>query len=619
MGSILDKLVTYRSLGVVNLLRVVTYRLGVRFGIHPVQKAKARFGKGAFWRESNCASQVREDVLQFDPLLFSKHPLHHQPKQATQIPNWHCNQLTGVALADTKRPWWSISDFSNEVGDIKTVWELSRMDWAPCFALAAAQGHRDALTKLNEWIENWCVENPPYLGPNWKCGQESSIRLINIALASFLLQQWQACSDNLQQFVEVHLKRIAPSVSYAIAQDNNHGTSEAVGLYIGGSWLRSLGNKHGATWQIQGERLLENRVQKLIGDDGSFSQYSTNYHRLMLDTLSLAEFWRKLIDQRPFSKQLYERATKATEWLYRMVDEASGDAPNTGANDGARFFHFVKSDYRDFRPSVQLASALFTQSLAYTNCESANQLLAKLKIQPPAKPLEIDRTHDSQDGGFAILQSGSSKLLFRYPRFQFRPSHCDALHVDLFLSGRNVLRDAGTYSYNCDTAVYEKLRGTAGHNTIQFDGRDQMPKLSRFLFGSWLKTTDKVPLQVSPDAKSIGAGYCDDRGAKHHRLVKLMPQAMIVTDKAEGSFQTAVLRWRLLPANWIVTRQDESAITIETQGDPKLKMRVTCSSRLDSCSIKSGQESRYYFELTECPVLELQFSEPCQLETTLEW
>lgn len=619
MGSILDKLVTYRSLGVVNLLRVVTYRLGVRFGIHPVQKAKARFGKGAFWRESNCASQVCEDVLKFDPHLFSKHPLQHQPKIASQIPNWHCNQLTGVALAETKRPWWLISDFSNEVGDIKTVWELSRMDWAPCFALAAAQGHRDGLTKLNEWMENWCVENPPYLGPNWKCGQEASIRLMNIALASFILQQWDGCSDNLQQFVEVHLKRIAPSVSYAIAQDNNHGTSEAVGLYIGGSWLSRLGNKQGATWQTQGEKLLENRVQKLIGEDGSFSQYSTNYHRLMLDTLSLAEFWRKLTDLRPFSKQFYQRAAKATEWLYRMVDDVSGDAPNTGANDGARFFHFVNSDYRDFRPSVQLASALFTQSLAYTNCESANQLLVKLKIQPPAKPLAIDKTHDSQDGGFAILQSGTSKLLFRYPRFKFRPSHCDALHVDLFLSGRNVLRDAGTYSYNCDTAVYEKLRGTAGHNTIQFDGRDQMPKLSRFLFGSWLKTVDKVPLQASPDAKCIGAGYCDDRGAKHHRLVKLTPQAMVVTDKAEGSFQTGVLRWRLLPANWIVTQQDESAITIETQENPKLKMRVKSGSRLDSCTITSGQESRYYFELTECPVLELQFSEPCQLETTLEW
>ncbi len=619
MSANLDKLVTYRSLGVVNLLRVVTYRLGVRFGIHPVQKAQARFGRGSFWQELSSPHQVSEDALPFDPLLFSKHPLQHLTEQANQIPNWHCNQLTGVALNNSKRPWWSISDFSNEVGDIKTVWELSRMDWAPCFAIAAAQGHRDALTKLNEWIENWCVENPPYLGPNWKCGQEASIRLMNIALTSFFLQQWDTISDNLQQFVEVHLKRIAPSVSYAIAQDNNHGTSEAVGLYIGGSWLSRLGNKLGPTWQSQGERLLENRVQKLIGDDGSFSQYSTNYHRLMLDTISLAEFWRKMTDQRPFSKQFYQRAAKATQWLYRMVDEASGDAPNTGANDGARFFHFVKSDYRDFRPSVQLASALFTQSLAYANCESANQLLAKLKIQPPTKPLEIDRTHDSQDGGFAVLQSGTSKVLFRYPRFKFRPSHCDALHVDLFLSGRNILRDAGTYSYNCDTAVYETLRGTAGHNTIQFDGRDQMPKLSRFLFGSWLKTIDKVPLQVSADAKCIGAGYCDSRGAKHHRLVKLMAQAMVVTDKVEGNFQTGVLRWRLLPANWIVTQQDKSAITIEAQGDPKLKLRVNSSSRFDSCAITTGQESRYYFELTECPVLELQFSEPCQLQTTLEW
>lgn len=42
--------------------------------------------------------------------------------------------------------------------------------------------------------------------------------------------------------------------------------------------------------------------------------------------------------------------------------------------------------------------------------------------------------------------------MLRYPRFRFRPSQADALHLDLWLEGRNLLRDAGTYSYNTESA-----------------------------------------------------------------------------------------------------------------------------------------------------------------------
>ena len=40
--------------------------------------------------------------------------------------------------------------------------------------------------------------------------------------------------------------------------------------------------------------------------------------------------------------------------------------------------------------------------------------------------------------------------MLRYPRFRYRPGHADALHLDLWLGDRNILRDGGTYSYNAD-------------------------------------------------------------------------------------------------------------------------------------------------------------------------
>src|SRR3546814_21172555 len=75
--------------------------------------------------------------------------------------------------------------------------------------------------------------------------------------------------------------------------------------------------------------------------------------------------------------------------------------------------------------------------------------------------------------------------MLRYPLFRFRPSQADARHLDLWLGGRNLLRDAGSFSYAEEDGVW--FGGTSAHNSVEFDGRDQMPRLGRFLFGAWLK------------------------------------------------------------------------------------------------------------------------------------
>ena len=42
-----------------------------------------------------------------------------------------------------------------------------------------------------------------------------------------------------------------------------------------------------------GTNLARRSSAQLIGRDGSFSQYSLNYHRLMLDTFCIVEIWRQ--------------------------------------------------------------------------------------------------------------------------------------------------------------------------------------------------------------------------------------------------------------------------------------------------------------------------------------
>ena len=50
-----------------------------------------------------------------------------------------------------------------------------------------------------------------------------------------MLGQVSRPEPGLPALLAVHLKRIAPTLHYAMAQDNNHGTSEAAALFIGGT------------------------------------------------------------------------------------------------------------------------------------------------------------------------------------------------------------------------------------------------------------------------------------------------------------------------------------------------------------------------------------------------
>lgn len=110
-------------------------------------------------------------------------------------------------------------------------------------------------------------------------------------------------------------------------------------------------------------RLLEDRVGKLIDVDGSFSQYSTNYHRMMLDSLSIVEIWRRHLLLPEFSSLFYKRLGLAVNWLYQLVQLPTGYVPNTGANDGALLIPIEYVDPLDFRPCVQLSSILFLGKL----------------------------------------------------------------------------------------------------------------------------------------------------------------------------------------------------------------------------------------------------------------
>ena len=600
--SITAKANTALNLGLTNLARVVTYRLGVKSGINPVTRLQATLPSGAFFADTN----VSVETSLFEPFnlkAFGYIPYHLEGDK----PNWFYSPLTQQVFKDVETVWHKISDFDDDVGDIKGVWEASRFDWLIKFVEYERQ-HRDgkSLFIMDSWLNDWCEQNPSYLGPNWKCGQEASIRVMHIITALIGLEKLNSINLNILGLLEAHLKRIAPTLSYAIAQDNNHGTSEAVALYIGGAVLNKMTpSKRYLEWQCLGEKWLANRACKLIMKDGGFSQYSVNYHRVMLDSYCLAEIVRRQLQLAPFPKRVYQRLTRATDWLYILTQE-NGDAPNLGANDGAKLLPIGESDYRDFRPTVQLASTLFNHHSYYEAVESYDETLNFLTIEKinNKKYVLPSKSQHFANSGLITHQSDSFFVCFKIPQFRFRPSQCDALHLDLWFKGDNVLRDGGTYSYNTTTEDLDYYSGVESHNTVQFDNHLQMPRLSRFLFTSWLK-----PLSIKYRKSKFSSSYKDAWQCQHSRSVKVKQQQIVVTDDVRGFEDQAILRWRLIPDKWVLQDNvlSNGKIAIEIYSKSSLVIRMV-----------EGEESRYYYQKTTLPVLEVKVTEPSTIVTTIK-
>lgn len=600
------------ALGLPEFVTVILYRVLIRFSLHPVCTVEATIPPGPFFTKSRLPESGLVTVTTWDTsaTLFS-----YLDVLIDEPPKWLNNPITGDRVASKLEPWWKISDFDDSVGDIKLIWEQSRMNWVLAFAQRARNADEGSLKRLNYWLSDWIESNPPYLGPNWKCGQEASIRVMHLCGAALILGQERDSLLGLQELIRLHLRRIAPTIHYAIAQNNNHGTSEAAALFIGGSWLDASGAPDGEKYEKLGRRWLDNRASKLIEEDGSFSQYSLNYHRMVLDTFSIAEIWRMRLGRDRFSPVFYDRASGATSWLYQMVCPLSGHGANLGANDGSHLLQLTESCYRDFRPSVQLASNLFEGRRAYVNNGLWDTHLAWMGIvnkeTMPSQYVNCD--YDS--GGYKILRSNDATAIFRFPKFRYRPSQSDAMHIDLWVNGINVLSDAGSYSYNSIPDMSGYFNGTASHNTVQFDDRDQMPKLGRFLFGSWLKSKHVSSITVSDVGVSCSASYRDYKGAEHLRQVNLNHASLSVSDHVKGFKRKAVIRWRLPDSEWIL-ENTKNGVQVSNGLNT---LSVTSDVPILRADIVDGWKSLFYMQKQSVPVLEVEVGSAGTIATEFSW
>src|SRR5216684_5153623 len=516
-------------------------------------------------------------------------------------PDWFQNPVTGQRVSPD-RPWTQMRFASDDYGDLKFILEPSRFLFiyplARAYAISGEERFPEAFWTA---IENWAVSSPPMSGPLWICGQESSLRILAWSFALYAFLHSSATTPQrvalLLSMIAAHAWRTMQTVGYARSQRSNHLISEAVGLWTAGILYPEL--RDAATWRKQGALLLREAVLDQITPEGAYLQDSFNYQRMVLQqllwTLRLSEIHKIQLDE-----EIRTGAAAAFDFIGRFVDSDSGHAPNHGSNDGSYILPLAACDYGDFRPLVRLGSCVLDRPTALQPGpwdEAALWLCGK-----SAKKTEREPAHSvSSTAGYHRIGAENSWALVRAGHYTRRPFQADQLHVDLWWHGLNLARDAGTYLYNGEPPWNNGLAGTAVHNTVMVDRRDQMRRAGRFLWLDWAQASGRsfsTSSSASLSKTSAGSpnGFEGEHdgyrrlGVKHRRIVQCVTEdAWVIVDDLLGAGEHELwLHW-LLPDLPFEVIADSPFCAVLSADKQHFRWNVFSSSSGSAALIRGGK------------------------------
>lgn len=390
--------------------------------------------------------------------------------------------------------WSMISDFDPEIGDIKYVWEKSRFTYLLDFIRFDQQSGEDHAFWVKCEILNWIENNPINSGPNWRCSQEISLRIINWFFAIYYYRNSQHFNEEfwgkVQSVLYWSLHHVYHHINFSrVAVRNNHAITET--LFLALSELMFPFIPETKKWASKGRKWFEEEIQYQVYEDGTFLQFSMNYHRVVIQLLTLGIRMGE-IHGKPFSKTVYEKAYSSLKFLFICQDSKSGFLPNYGANDGALFFPLSPSKFRDYRSQLDALYFILTGQNFYLGSKWEDQYWwcqkykkSQFQFQPIQRE---DGVYSFETGGYYVIRDKESLTFLRCGTHKDRPQQADNLHLDIWVNGENILLDSGTYKYNCDKDLKENFEGTIGHNTVTLEKKSQMLKGSRFIWFYWTKS-----------------------------------------------------------------------------------------------------------------------------------
>lgn len=444
-------------------------------------------------------------------------------------PRWNRDPKTGIEAPLVFGKQLDYRDASR-VGDCKYLWEPNRhlhlVTFAQAWALTGEARHFEA---LRSHLESWFDACPFRMGANWSSSLEAGLRLVNWSLAWQLLggarsplfesAEGSALRDRWLASVYQHAEFVCGHYSLH-SSANNHLVGEAAGVFLASMawpcWERA------GHWHDSARAILEREALLQNAPDGVNREQATSYLQWTFDLLLLPLLAARA-NGADFPAEYRQRLEAMLEFLASIMD-VGGNVPMVGdADDGFVVRLDPARDFCRYRSLLATGAVLFERPALKAKARELDDktrwLLgpgADARFASLSNEARLPVRRDFPEGGYYVLgcdfeTEDEIRIVADAGPLGYREiaahGHADALAFTLSLGGHEMLVDPGTFAYHTEPEWRAYFRGTAAHNTVRIDGRDQSSPGGNFMWlrkaharaSAWMGSVDQDLLEAWHD------------------------------------------------------------------------------------------------------------------------
>jgi hypothetical protein len=464
--------------------------------------------------------------------------------------------------------------------DLTLVWELNRHQHFSYLGIAywLTRNERYAMAFVSH-VNSWIEQNPLQHGIHWHSSMEVALRAIVWTVG---FQFFRNSPSLTRTFVATFFKSLYQQVNFVrrhlqirhSAVPNNHLLAELAALAIVGALFPEF--KDAGDWRKTGMELLARHVAQQTHGDGVNKEQASGYHRFVAELLcilvalgrrgllprsaSLEDTLEKMLDYLLYSTTPTERIPMWGDCGYARVlgMEPGEDYWDAGWMLAVGAVLFKRTDFK------QVAGSFGSQAfwlLGEAGLEIWEQLTCRLPERSsrafPKAGVYVIRDNWGEGGDLMIFRCGPFGL---GETGKCSHAHCDLLSPLLWIQGRELLADPGTYTYSGPWR--NPFRSTAAHNTLVVDRHDQADPLEPF---GWSRIPRADCLEWVEDQRVVGSLLAAP-GVRHSRqVIHLAPGAWQIDDCLEGE-GSHHLSWNFQFAPDLSLRWNQSSEEIVVKG-----------------------------------------------------
>jgi hypothetical protein len=481
---------------------------------------------------TTCSTPYEVDLVRLaDQILLGRIPVFGTEIDFGAAVAWRRDPLRDI---ETSRKYFRFIPYLDRLacGDHKWIWEVNRHQHlvllAQAFAVTGGTAYFDEVVRQ---LEHWWTENPFQRGINWTSALEVAFRALSWIWIWHLLGATMS-SEFRRRFL-AELYRHGLHLQYNLStyfSPNTHLLGEAVALHAIGRLFPEFPRSEYR--RELGRKIVRDQMTAQVRRDGSHFEQSTYYHVYALDLFLFHAVLEDITDE------YRDGLSRMTDFLASVV-QANGDLPLLGDDDGGRVFHPYGERAQVARATLATASLMLNKSV-FPFSERDVEKVALWWLGPEkCGVVRLPNIHRQSrvfaDSGLVVMQRGEISALFDAGPFgpwSAGHSHADTLSLVVSSGGEEVLIDPGTYTY-MDPDWRDAFRGTAAHNTVRIDGRNQAVPGGPF---RWMNKPEVrlVHFSSTPE-QDCAVAICQYGDFTHKRTVQFLDgNTFNILDELEG-------------------------------------------------------------------------------------